>query len=194
VSFVPGLFFCLRWRMGSTTRRTRPKLQLDLPLAESASNLLYSGRPTDPAPSGSPSGSPSTGSGHAEPRVSFQPTPQSVVTTAPNKPALPAKTPSSIDIATSRKPYHSLGRTEQDAATNGTKLTVHALTAILDILRRLDAARGQDQRHDDLARDRGSRSADPAGGPEDHSSDSGAHRTPATPNRPSGTTIGNGQR
>jgi hypothetical protein len=188
--------------MRSAARKTAHKHQLDLPLDQarldppSSVHSVSSSSRTEVTPDLASESFVATPIACQPDRsISFPIEHAPVVPTLPDEHSRETKPPTGLDIDTNRNLYHSLGRTEQDAATSGTKLTVHGVMAVLDLLRRLDAARGHDRgqhAHDDRAAQRGSHSADPVRGPENRSDASVAPGAPGTPRLSGGITDING--
>jgi len=169
--------------MRSATSKTTRKLQLDLPLDQACvdPSSVHSVSPV-PRTEATPDATPIAG--QPDRPISFHTKHERVVATFPEERSRETKLPAGINTDTNRNLYRSLGRTEQDAVS-GTKLPLHSLTGILEILRHLDAAQARPEGTDTNAHPahgRGPGSADSARGSGDRSSDSVAPCAPGTSN------------
>lgn len=133
--------------MRSVASKTTHKLQLDLPLDQSRLDLSNSVSSLSPA---SPEAiKPEAKESFVTPLdleqldrpVSFPIEAVPVVATLPEECPRETKLSVGIDTDTNRNLYHSSGRTAQDAAPIGRKLTGSAMMAILTILQHVDGAR-----------------------------------------------------
>ncbi len=180
--------------MGSAASKTTRKLQLDLPLDQACVDPS-SVRSVSPIPRTEATPDATLIAGQPDRPISFPVEPAPVVPTLPEERSRETKLPAGVNTDTNRNLYHSLGRTAQDAAPIGTKLTGSAMIAILTILQHVDGAR---EHAAGLERVPGHTPAHrsetgPTGGSERNSCPPSALSAPGTDQPPGGVTSTDGR-